>query len=90
MSDDEPSVENPRLAGRGDDYNPRQYVPDVIDQVTASGLEEMHDSLNAINRARLEGEDIAVQAHLLWEMVEKGAIDLDMSGGTRGTEVSSE
>ena len=66
------------------EYDPFEYVPDRIDAVTASGLVEMHDALNEQNTAKLESLPIEEQGIMLWKMVEKGVIDIDLtSGGER-------
>ena len=61
------------------EYDPYEYVPDRIDAISASGLVEMHDALNEENTAQLESLPIEDQAIMLWEMVEKGEIDVDLT-----------
>lgn len=68
----------------GDDYDPFEHVPDRIDAVTASGLEQLHDALATRNRAKLRSASVERQAHLLWASIEQGTIDLDV--GTRERE----
>jgi len=66
------------------EYDPFEYVPDRIDAITASGLVEMHEALNEANTAHLESRSIEEQGVMLWKMVEKGVIDIDLAdGGTR-------
>ena len=62
------------------EYDPFEYVPDRID---ASGLVEMHEALNEENTAKLESMPIEDQAMMLWKMVEKGVIDVDLTEGSR-------
>ena len=66
-----------------DEYDPFEYVPDRIDAISASGLVEMHDALNEENTAQLESLSIEDQAIMLWKMVEKGVIDVDLTEGSR-------
>ena len=66
-----------------DEYDPFEYVPDRIDAINASGLVEMHDALNEENTAQLESLSIEDQAIMLWKMVEKGVIDVDLTEGSR-------
>ena len=61
------------------EYNPSEYVPDRIDQVTASGLEQLYAALNEENQAKLRSIEVEQQAGLLWILVEEGAISLDMA-----------
>jgi len=68
--------------GEGE-YNPFEYVPDRIDAITADGLVAMHEALNDENTARLESMPIEDQGMMLWKMVEKGTIDVDLSEGRR-------
>jgi hypothetical protein len=56
-------------------------VPDRIDAITASGLVEMHEALNERNTAKLESLPIEDQGIMLWKMVEKGTIDVDLTSG---------
>ena len=67
------------------EYDPYEHVPDRIDQVTASGLEQLHDALDTENAARLRSVAVETQANLLWKLVEEGAIDLNIrpEGGDR-------
>jgi len=71
---------------RGDEteYDPFEYVPDRIDQITASGLEQLHDELNDQNKAKLRSVPVEQQAGVLWRLVEKGTISLDIAGGQEG------
>ena len=64
-------------------YDPFKHVPDRIDAVSASGLVEMHDALNEENTAELESLPIENQAIMLWKMVEKGVIDVDLTEAIR-------
>ena len=66
--------------GEPERYDPFEFVPDRVDQVTASGLVELHEALNDRNRARLESVPIETQGLLLWKLVEKGHIDLSVGG----------
>jgi len=66
-----------------DEYDPFEFVPDQIDIVSASGLVEMHDALNEENTAKLESMPIEDQAIMLWKMVEKGVIDVDLTDGSQ-------
>jgi hypothetical protein len=43
----------------------------------------MHDALNEENTAQLESLPIEDQAIMLWEMVEKGVIDVDLTEASR-------
>ena len=65
------------------EYDPFEYVPDRIDAISASGLVEIHDALNEENTAKLESMPIEDQAIMLWKMVEKGVIDVDLTEGGR-------
>ena len=65
------------------EYDPFEYVPDRIDAISASGLVEMHEALNEENTAKLESLPIEDQAIMLWQMVEKGVIDVDLTEGSR-------
>ena len=66
-----------------DEYDPFEHVPDRIDAISASGLVEMHEALNEENTAQLESLPIEDQAIMLWKMVEKGVIDVDLTDGSR-------
>ena len=66
-----------------DEYDPFEHVPDRIDAISASGLVEMHDALNEENTAQLESLPIEDQAIMLWKMVEKGMIDVDLTEASR-------
>jgi len=66
-----------------DEYDPFEHVPDRIDAISASGLIEMHEALNELNTARLESLPVEGQAVMLWNMVEKGVIDVDLTEGRR-------
>ena len=71
-------------AGNGEDeYDPFEYVPDRIDAISASGLVEMHEALNEQNTVKLESMPIEEQALMLWKMVEKGVIDVDLTDGSQ-------
>lgn len=63
------------------EYDPFEYVPDRIDAITANGLVEMHEALNEQNTAKLESLPIEDQGVMLWKMVEKGTIDVDLTSG---------
>ena len=65
------------------EYDPFEYVPDRIDAISASGLVEMHEALNEENTAKLESLPIEDQAIMLWQMVENGVIDVDLTEGSR-------
>ena len=62
-----------------DDYDPFEYVPDRIDAVTASGLAQVYDALADRNRRRLASLPIEQQGVLLWNLVEQGAVNLDVT-----------
>ena len=79
-SDDWPVVDD-RASAAG--WDPFEFVPDRIDLVTASGLVELHNALNDRNTASLRGEEIEVAAHILWDLVDKGAIDLSVGRDRR-------
>ena len=64
------------------EYDPFEYVPDRIDAISASGLVEMHEALNEQNTVKLESMPIEEQAIMLWKMVEKGVIDVDLTQGS--------
>ena len=66
-----------------DEYDPFEQVPDRIDAISASGLVEMHEALNEENTAKLESLPIEDQAIMLWKMVEKGVIDVDLTEGSQ-------
>ena len=66
-----------------DEYDPFEHVPGRIDAISASGLVEMHDALNEQNTMKLESMPIEDQAIMLWKMVEKGVIDVDLTDGSR-------
>ena len=70
--------------GEKDDYAPFEHVPDRIDQITASGLEQLHDELNDQNKAKLRSVPVEQQAGVLWRLVEKGTISLYIAGGQEG------
>ena len=76
MSDESESADE-------DEYDPFEHVPDRIDAISASGLIEMHEALNELNTARLESLPVEGQAVMLWSMVEKGVIDVDLTEGRR-------
>ena len=61
------------------DYDPFECVPDRIDQVTASGLEQLYAALNEENQAKLRSAEVEQQAGMLWTFVEEGAISLDVT-----------
>jgi riboflavin biosynthesis pyrimidine reductase len=65
------------------EYDPFEHVPDRIDAISASGLIEMHEALNELDTARLESLPVEGQAVMLWNMVEKGVIDVDLTEGRR-------
>ena len=64
------------------EYDPFEYVPDRIDAISASGLVEMHETLNEQNTVKLESMPIEEQAIMLWKMVENGVIDVDLTQGS--------
>ena len=57
--------------------------PSRIDAISASGLVEMNGALNEENTAKLESLPIEDQAIMLWQMVENGVIDVDLTEGSR-------
>jgi len=65
--------------GDADEYDPFEYVPDRIDQVTASGLEQLYAALTEENQAKLRSVEVEQQAGMLWTLIEEGAISLDMA-----------
>ena len=65
------------------EYDPFAFVPDRIDAVSASGLEQLHDALSEQNRAKLVSLPIEKQAVLLWDLVERGAVSVDLRRGER-------
>jgi protein tyrosine phosphatase (PTP) superfamily phosphohydrolase (DUF442 family) len=73
-------------AGDGCDYDPFEYVPDRIDGITASGLEQMYDALAERNKAKLRSVEVETQAMILWGLVEKGTISLDVTRPSQGGE----
>lgn len=68
------------MTSDADEFDAYQYVPDRIDAITASGIEEMYANLDAVNRARCRDEEIEVVAHIFWELVEQGTIDPEVQG----------
>ncbi|HET7323521.1 MAG TPA: hypothetical protein VFJ06_04245 [Halococcus sp.] len=64
----------------GDDFDPHQYVPDRIDIITADGIEQVHDHLSDENAVEYAEASVEEQATFLWEMVDRGVIDLEISG----------
>jgi hypothetical protein len=66
-----------------DEYDPFEHVPSRIDAISASGLVEMHEALNEQNTVKLESMSIEDQAIMLWKMVEKGVIDVDLTEGSQ-------
>ena len=64
------------------EYDPFEHVPGRIDAISASGLVEMHEALNEQNTVKLESMPIEEQAIMLWKMVEKGVIDVDLTQGS--------
>jgi len=66
-----------------DEYDPFAFVPDRIDAVSASGLEQLHEALSEQNRAKLVSLPIKEQARLLWDLVEEGAVNIDLRRGER-------
>jgi len=65
------------------EYNPSASVPGRIDAVSASGLKQLHAALSERNRAKLVSLPIEEQAALLWNLVEHGAVDVDLRRGER-------
>ena len=72
------------------EYGPFAHVPDRIDQITASGLEQLHDALNEDNRMKLHSIPVKQQGALLWSLVEQGTIDLVARHSSRSVSVSSQ
>jgi len=68
------------------EYDPFEHVPDQIDQITASGLSQLHGALADRNKAKLRSVPIEEQAGILWSLVEKGAIDLNVTRPSQGGE----
>ena len=69
------------MTDTSEEYDPFEYVPDRIDQITASGLEQLHNALADRNKRKLRSVEIEQQAGILWSLVDKGAIDLDLTVG---------
>ena len=65
------------------EYDPFAFVPERIDAVSASGLEQLHAALSEHNRAKLVSLPIEEQAALLWDLVKRGAVDVDLRRGER-------
>jgi hypothetical protein len=63
------------------DIDPHQHVPDHIDIITADGIEQVHDALGDENAAEYAAAAVEEQAAFLWEMVDRGVIDLSLEGG---------
>lgn len=61
-------------------FDPYQYVPDRIDTITADGIEQVHDHLSDENAAEYAEASVEAQAMFLWEMVDRGVIDLTIGG----------
>lgn len=61
------------------DFDPYQHVPDEIDHITASGIEQVHASLSDDNAAEYVEASVEEQAAFLWEMVDEGVIDLTIA-----------
>ena len=61
------------------EYDPFEYVPDRIDQVTASGLEQLYAALTEANQAKLRSVEVEQQAGMLWTLVEEGTISLNVT-----------
>lgn len=70
-------------SGDRDEYDPFAFVPDRIDAVSASGLEQLHEALSERNRIKLVSLPIEKQAVLLWDLVERGAVDVELRRGER-------
>ena len=64
-----------------EEYDPFEHVPDRTDQITASGLSHLHDALADRNKRKLRSVPVEQQAGILWSLVDKGAIDLDITAG---------
>jgi len=62
-----------------DEYDLFEYVPDRIDQVTASGLEQLYAALTEENQAKLRSVEVEQQAGMLWTLVEEGTISLNVT-----------
>jgi hypothetical protein len=61
-------------------FDPHQHVPDEIDTITADGIEQVHDHLSDDNAAEYAEASVEEQAAFLWDMVDRGAIDLNVGG----------
>ena len=59
-------------------FDPHQHVPDKIDHITADGIEQVHDHLSDENAAIYAASSVEEQAAFLWEMVDRGVIDLNL------------
>lgn len=62
----------------GDDFDPCQHIPDRIDIITASGIQQVHDALSDENAAEYAETSVEEQAAFLWKMVDRGVIDLEI------------
>ena len=67
--------------GDRDEYDPFTFVPGRIDAVSASG--QLHAALSERNRAKLVSLPIEEQAALLRNLVERGAVNVDLRRGER-------
>ncbi|HET7325442.1 MAG TPA: hypothetical protein VFJ06_14035 [Halococcus sp.] len=63
------------------EFDPHRHVPDEIDYITADGIEQVHDHLSDENAAEYAEASVEYQAAFLWEMVDRGVIDLTIGGG---------
>jgi hypothetical protein len=72
-SDGEPDTEETT-------FDPHQHVPDEIDLITADGIEQVHDHLSDDNAAEYAEASVEEQAAFLWDMVDRGVIDLNVGG----------
>ena len=67
-------------------HGPFEHVSDRIDQVTASGLDQRHDALESSRQTKLRSVEIETQAAILWNLVEQGTINLDITSEGEGRE----
>lgn len=66
----------------GSEFDPHQHVPDRIDYITADGIEKVHEHLSDDNAAEYAQASVEEQAAFLWEMVDRGVIDLTIGPET--------
>lgn len=70
-------------------YNPHKHVPDRIDKITADGLVKLHEALNERNAERLRSVPPEEQKRLLWRLVRKNTISVEIGEGWRTEQSNS-